>query len=106
MPTEYQDSSETLDCSSLQCLCEWQNLTLLATSEEAEGRADYQQTDTTSISANLARMVVVSTKRGQGGGWANCADNYTEGGGLTSIQQQVFSPGGLKCCYRRQLRVG
>jgi hypothetical protein len=53
-PTEYQDSSKTLDCSSLQFLCKWQNLTLLTTSQEAEGRIDYQQTDTTSISTKLA----------------------------------------------------
>jgi hypothetical protein len=64
MPTEYQDSSKTLDCSNLQFLCKQQNLVLLATSQEAEGRAEYQQIDT-SISTNLAQMAVVSTKRGQ-----------------------------------------
>jgi hypothetical protein len=68
-------------------LCERQNLTLLATSQEAEGRADYQQTDTTSISTNTAQMAAVSTKWGQlhrrwmlGQG----ADSYTEGGCFTS----------------------
>jgi hypothetical protein len=38
---------------SFQFLCEQQNLTLLAASQEAEGRADYQQTDATSISTNV-----------------------------------------------------
>ncbi|KAJ7803582.1 hypothetical protein B0H14DRAFT_2613198 [Mycena olivaceomarginata] len=33
--------------------------------QEAEGRADYQQTDATSISTLTARMAAVSTKRGQ-----------------------------------------
>jgi hypothetical protein len=54
MPTEYQDSSKPLTVQSLQFLCEQQDLALQATSQEAEGREDYQQTDTTSISTNLA----------------------------------------------------
>jgi hypothetical protein len=64
-PTEYQDSGKPLTIQSLQFLCERQNLALLATSQEAEGRADYQQTDTTSISTKLAQMAAVSMKWGQ-----------------------------------------
>ncbi|KAJ7812668.1 hypothetical protein B0H14DRAFT_3150283 [Mycena olivaceomarginata] len=62
----------------------------IKTQPEAEGRADYQQTDATSISTLTARMAAVSTKRGQlhrRWGWANRADGYTEGGGLTSINK-------------------